>query len=105
MKTTFEFNLDNKVTVWNRTTFTIEANSEQEAQEKIKELIKNKTIDELNCYDINFIEGINMINSDDFNYLTDTTENMTALENNGHVIEISNEEKTFYINENLENIG
>ncbi len=105
MKNTFEFNLDNKVTVWNRTTFTIEANSEQEAQEKIKELIKNKRIDDSNCYDIDWIEGINIINRDDFNYLSDTTENMTALENNGHIIEISNEEKTFYINENLENIG
>jgi hypothetical protein len=103
MKTTFEFNLDNKVTVWNRTIFSIEANSEEEAQEKIKELIKSKQIDEHSIDEIDLIEGIKVLGENIL--ILETTENMTALENNAHVIEIMNNNYTFHINENLEKIG
>ena len=41
MKKEFEFTLDEKMTIWNRKQFTIEADTMQEARQKAIELVEN----------------------------------------------------------------
>jgi hypothetical protein len=64
--TIFKFNLDQKCTVWYRTDFEVEANSEQEAIEKARAMFSSGELDDYPWYN-----------------LTDTTELILPSENEG----------------------
>jgi hypothetical protein len=49
---TFKFNLDQKCTVWYRTDFDVEANSEQEAIEKATAMFSSGELDDYPWYGI-----------------------------------------------------
>jgi hypothetical protein len=67
---TFDFYLDQKHTIWYRNNFTIEANSQEEANEKVKELYHK---DELP--------------SDDWDLLHETVEALSIGDNGGEATE------------------
>jgi hypothetical protein len=68
MKKEFEFTLDEKMTIWNRKQFTIEADTIEEAKQKAIELVKNG-------------EEIDFYSSE---YLHETEELMELNKNDGH---------------------
>jgi hypothetical protein len=53
MKKEFEFTLDEKMTIWNRKQFTIEADTIEEAKQKAIELVKNG--EEIDFYSSEYI--------------------------------------------------
>lgn len=67
---TFDFYLDQKHTIWYRNKFTIEANSQEEANEKVKELYYK---DELP--------------NDEWDLLQDTLEGLSVGDNGGQATE------------------
>ena len=68
MKKEFEFTLDEKMTIWNRKEFTIEADTVEEARQKAIELVENG-------------EEIDFYSSE---YLYETEELMDISKNDGH---------------------
>lgn len=68
MKKEFEFTLDEKITIWNRKQFTIEAETMEEARQKAIELVENE-------------EDIDFYSSE---YLHETEELMELSKNDGH---------------------
>ena len=68
MKKEFEFTLDEKMTIWNRKQFTIEADTIEEARQKAIELVDNG-------------EEIDFYSSE---YLYETEELMELSKNDGH---------------------
>lgn len=97
----YEFNFDRKVSLWHRTSFSIKASSKK-AQDKIKHLIETNVISEFTTDILDDIKEFEILNTE---YLYDTVEEISSIENNAHVIEISNNDHTFHINENLEKIN
>ena len=67
---TFDYYLDQKHTIWYRNKFTIEANSQEEANEKVKELY-----------------GKNELPSDEWDRLDDTLEYLDVKDNAGEPTE------------------
>jgi hypothetical protein len=53
MKKEFEFTLDEKMTIWNRKQFTIEADTMEEARQKAIELVENR--EEIDFYSSEYI--------------------------------------------------
>ena len=81
----FNFSIDQKCTIWHRTSFNIEASTKEEAIEFLKQAMQEiSSTDELDT--IETISDINTV------YLYDTVEEMTSEENNGHVMELFDEE-------------
>ena len=75
---TFNFYEDEKVTIWNRTYFKVEAETQEEANEKVLEAIKNGDV-----------SGFKYTISE---YIYDTVEELSVEENLGNsTIEIYNE--------------
>ncbi len=66
----FQFHLDQKVSVWYRTEFTVDGNTLEEAKENLKKLIQDKKLDEV-------ISGI------PWETIGDTTEILLPSDNNG----------------------
>lgn len=79
MKQEFDFILDEKVNVWNRKQFSIEAETIEEARNKAIELVKN-------AKDIDFYDS---------EYLYESEELMNILHNNGNptIVLMQNSEK------------
>jgi hypothetical protein len=79
MKQEFDFILDEKVNVWNRKQFSIEAETMEEARNKAIELVKN-------AEDIDFYDS---------EYLYESEELMNILHNNGNptIVLMQNSEK------------
>jgi hypothetical protein len=79
MKQEFDFILDEKVNVWNRKQFSIEAETMEEARNKAIELVKN-------AKDIDFYDS---------EYLYESEELMNILHNNGNptIVLMQNSEK------------
>jgi PHD/YefM family antitoxin component YafN of YafNO toxin-antitoxin module len=79
MKQEFDFILDEKVNVWNRKQFSIEAETIEEARNKAIELVKN-------AEDIDFYDS---------EYLYESEELMNILHNNGNptIVLMQNSEK------------
>ena len=67
---TFDFYLDQKHTIWYRNKFTIDANSQEEANEKVKELYYK-----------------NELPSDEWDLLHDTVEGLSVGDNGGEPTE------------------
>jgi hypothetical protein len=86
MKQEFDFILDEKVNVWNRKQFSIEAETIEEARNKAIELVKN-------AEDIDFYDS---------EYLYESEELMNILHNNGNptIVLMQNTEKNRIIYEN-----
>ena len=77
---TFNFYQDEKVTIWNREHFTVEAETQEEANEKVLEAIKN-----------GYISDFQYTTSE---YIYDTVEELSVEKNLGNpTIEIYNEGK------------
>ena len=55
MKKEFEFTLDEKITIWNRKQFTIEADTIEEARQKAIELVENE--EEIDFYSSEYLHG------------------------------------------------
>ena len=55
MKKEFEFTLDEKMTIWSRKQFTIEADTMEEARQKAIELVENE--EEIDFYSSEYLHG------------------------------------------------
>ena len=55
MKKEFEFTLDEKMTIWSRKQFTIEADTVEEARQKAIELVENE--EEIDFYSSEYLHG------------------------------------------------
>ena len=55
MKKEFEFTLDEKMTIWSRKQFTIEADTIEEARQKAIELVENE--EEIDFYSSEYLHG------------------------------------------------
>lgn len=84
--TQFQFSIDQKCTIWHKTSFNIEANSKEEAIEFLKEQIQKISSNE----DILELPNATKIGTE---YQLETVEEMTSEENNGHVMELFDEEE------------
>ena len=84
---TFSYYFDEKVTVWNRNHFTVDAETKEEADKIAKDYILEKDIDW--DIDIDFSE-----------YLYDTEENITPEENRGfRTLELyTDDDELLYVN-------
>jgi hypothetical protein len=70
----FQFQLDQKVSVWYRTKFNVEGNTLEEAKENLKKLIQDKKLDEVTS-------GI------PWELIDDTTEILSPSDNGGYSTE------------------
>lgn len=77
----FEFSIDTKQTIWERTTFSIKADSLEEAKQKLSKIVETEGIDGVR--EMVWDEGLDSYSE----HLLDTVEFLTPQENRGMATE------------------
>lgn len=91
----FNFEVDQKVTMWHRSKVEIEANSLEEAQERVKNLIVNAESSDIHDELLNK-DDVSITNTE---YMEDTVELITLQENDGaSTVEVMYDDEVFFRN-------